>query len=66
MTNPQAQTYWQVLEPEAGLRVVVTAPTVEDAQAVAWRGWYGRNPANELEVLMRAALSVTRCEAPAD
>ena len=66
MTNPQAQTHWQVLDPEAGLRVVVTAPTVEEAQAVAWRGWYGRNPANELEVLMRAALSVTRCEAPGE
>ena len=66
MTNRQAQTYWQVLEPEAGLRVVVTAPTIEEAQAAAWRGWYGRNPANELEVLRRAALSVTVTEPPAD
>ena len=66
MTNPQARTYWQVLEPEAGRRVLVTAPSVEEAQAVAWRGWYGRNPANELEVLMRAALSVTATEPPAD
>ena len=66
MTSPQAQTYWQVLEPEAGLRVVVTAPTIEEAQSVAWRGWYDRNPTNELEVLMRAALSVTATEPPAD
>ena len=66
MTSPQARTYWEVHEPEAGVRVVVSAHTIEEAQAVAWRGWYGRDPASELEVLMRAALSVTATDPPAE
>ena len=64
MTSPEAQTYWKVHEPEAGLRVVVTARTIEEAQAVAWRRWYGRNPKTELEALMRAALTVTETDRP--
>ena len=60
------RTHWKVEEPEARLRLVVVARTAEEAQAVAWRRWYGRNPRTELEALMRAALTVTESEAPAE
>ena len=42
MTSPEARTYWKVHEPEGGLRLVVTARSREEAQAFAWRRWYGR------------------------
>ena len=66
MTSPEARSYWKVHEPEAGLRLVVTARPREEAQAFAWHRWYGRNPKTELEALMRAALTVTQSEAPAE
>ena len=66
MTASAPRTHWKVEEPEAGLRLVVAARTFEEAQAVAWRRWYGRNPATELEGVMRAALSLTGTGAPAE
>ena len=66
MTASTPRTHWEVEHPEAGQHVVVSAGTIEEAQAVAWRGWYGGNPASELEMLMRAALSVTATDPPAE
>ena len=50
---------WTVRDPETGMNGTVEATHVESAQAAAWRSWYGREPASELEALMRAALEAT-------
>ena len=41
-TDSRGRTYWNVEHPEARLRLVVPARTEDEARALAWRRWYGR------------------------
>ena len=66
MTTPLPQTYWRVEHPEVAARLVVTACTEDEAQAIAWRRWYGREPTTEFDELLRAAFSATDCGEPAE
>ena len=59
MTGLLPRTYWRVEHPEVAARLVVAARTDDDARAIAWRRWYGREPATEFEKLLRAAFSAT-------
>ena len=53
------RTHWLVEHPEVAARLVVAARTDDEARAIAWRRWYGREPATEFEKLLRAAFSAT-------
>ena len=59
MTTAPPQTHWGVEHPEVAARLVVAARTDDEARAIAWRRWYGREPATEFEKLLRAAFSAT-------
>ena len=41
-TDSRGRTYWNVEHPEARLRLVVPVRTEDEARALAWRRWYGR------------------------
>ena len=59
MTTSQPRTHWTVEHPEAPARLVVAARTEDEARALAWRRWYGREPTTAFDERMRAAFSVT-------
>ena len=63
---PQPRTYWTVRHPEVPARLVVAARSAEEARALAWRRWYGREPRTELEELLREAFSATDSGEPAE
>ena len=58
-TARPGRTHWTVEHPEAGLRLVVAADTEDEARALAWRRWYGREPTTEFDERLRAAFRVT-------
>ena len=49
------RTHWNVEHPELAVRLVIAACTDDEARAIAWRRWYGREPTTEFEELLRAA-----------
>ena len=57
-TDSRGRTYWNVEHPEARLRLVVPVRTEDEARALAWRRWYGREPTTEFADRLRAAFSV--------
>ena len=70
-THPQVmtttvRTHWCIEHPEVAARLVVAARTDEEARAMAWRRWYGRDPTTEFERLLRAAFSATDSGEPAE
>ena len=64
-TAPRARTHWTVEHPEVTARLVVAARTDDEARAIAWRRWYGREPTTEFEELLCAAFSATDSGEPA-
>ena len=66
MTTLLPRTYWRVEHPEVAAHLVVAARTEDEAQAIAWRRWYGREPRTEFEELLRAAFSATDSGEPAE
>ena len=52
------RTHWLVEHPEVAARLVVAARSDDEARALAWRRWYGREPTTEFEELLRSAFSV--------
>ena len=64
--RPAPLTHWTVEHPEVPVRLVVAARSDEEARSLAWRRWYGREPATELELLLRAAFAATDSGNPAD
>ena len=65
-TTPLPRTYWRIEHPEVSARLVVAAGTDDEARAIAWRQWYGREPTTEFEELLREAFSATDSEEPAE
>ena len=59
MRASESRTHWTVKHPEVPARLVVAAYTEDEARALAWHGWYGREPTTEFDELLRAAFSVT-------
>ena len=55
----KGRTQWNVEHPEAGVRVAVVARSEEEARALAWRRWYGRDPTTEFDERLRAGFCVT-------
>ena len=66
MTAPPRRTHWNVEHPELAVRMVVAARTEDEAQAIAWRQWYGPEPTTEFDELLRAAFSATDSGEPAE
>ena len=66
MTTDRARTYWRVEHPEVAARLVVAARADDEARAIAWRRWYGREPRSEFEELLREAFSATDSGEPAE
>ena len=66
MTVRLPRTHWNVEHPELAVRVVVAARTDDEARAIAWRRWYGREPTTEFDELLRAAFSATDSGEPAE
>ena len=64
--NPAPRTHLTVEHPEVPARLVVAARSDDEARALAWRRWYGREPTTELDGLLRAAFSVTDSGEPAE
>ena len=65
-TDSRGRTYWNVEHPEARLRLVVPVRTEDEARALAWRRWYGREPTTEFDDRLRAAFSVTDSGEPVE
>ena len=65
MTTPP-RTHWCVEHPEVAARLVVSARSDDEARAIAWRQWYGREPRSEFEELLREAMSATVSGEPAE
>ena len=65
-TDSRGRMYWNVEHPEARLRLVVPARTEDEARALAWRRWYGREPTTEFDDRLRAAFSVTDSGEPVE
>ena len=63
-TDSPERTHWNVEHPEARLRLVVAARTEDEARALAWRRWHGREPTTEFDERLRAAFSVTDSGVP--
>ena len=59
MTASPPRTHWCIEHPEVAARLVVAAGTDDEARAIAWRQWCGREPTTEFEELLRAAFSAT-------
>ena len=60
MRAPAApRTLWTVEHPEVPARLVVAARTADEARALAWRRWYGREPTTAFDERLRAAFPVT-------
>ena len=59
MRASESRTHWTVEHPEVPARVVVAARTEDEARALAWHRWYGREPTTEFDERLRAAFSVT-------
>ena len=66
MTTALARTYWRVEHPEVAPALVGAARTDDEARAIAWRRWYGREPTTEFDELLRAAFSATGSGEPAE
>ena len=60
------RTHWTVEHTEVTARLVVAARTDDEARAIAWRQWYGHEPATEFEELLRAAFTATDSGEPAE
>lgn len=60
------RTWWTVRHVELGVQARVAASSAEEAQSRAWREWYGRAPADELEWHMRDACPAEDTNMPAD
>ena len=58
-TDSPEGPHWNVEHPEAPVRLVVAARTEDEARALAWRRWYGREPTTEFDERLHAAFSVT-------
>ena len=65
-TASRTRTHWTVEHPEVPARLVVAARSDEEARALAWCRWYGREPTTEFDELLRAAFSVTNSGEPAE
>ena len=65
-TDSRGRTYWNVEHPEARLCLVVPARTEDEARALAWRRWYGREPTTEFDDRLRATFSVTDSAEPVE
>ena len=59
MSASKSRTHRTVEHPESPARLVVAAYTEDEARALAWRRWHGREPTTEFDELLRAAFSVT-------
>ena len=59
MRASESRSHWTVKHPEVPARLVVAAYTEDEARALAWHRWYGREPTTEFDELLRAAFSVT-------
>lgn len=44
-TASRARTHWTVQHPELAVHLVVAARADEEARAIAWLRWYGREGA---------------------
>ena len=59
MRASASRTHRTIEHPEVPARVVVAARTEDEARALAWHRWYGREPTTEFDERLRAAFSVT-------
>ena len=64
MTTALARPYWRA--PRGSARLVGAARTDDEARAIAWRRWYGREPTTEFDERLRAAFSATDSGEPAE
>ena len=53
--DARRRTWWEVTRAEVAVTARVAAASDNEACAVAWRQWYGRTRAHELEWLARDA-----------
>ena len=66
MTTSRQRTHWTVEHPEVAARLVVAARNDDEARAISWRRWYGREPTTEFQELLCAAFSATDSGEPAE
>ena len=66
MTAPPPRTRWRFERTEVAARLVVAARTDDEARAIPWRRWYGREPTTEFDEQLCAGFSTTDSGEPAE